>query len=260
MCHSACQPSESLHLGRLAQLLFEDLVLGQILDSPDGNLGLTRALPHRRDMHPNPYLSPAFGDIAFLDLVAVIAARKQVVEQSPSSLSIRRVRDIEDVEPAQFGVLVAEKAAEGCVALEPTPVLVDQQHPERRLVENGPHTRLTRLEGRFGLLSRADVPRYELHGGSSVESHRRGNDLYVELRPVELDVPFLDQRYGLSLTQHPGDPGGHQSLICGCDTLDDRVLRQLLEAVPAVQFDCGAVGEDKPSVLMNHNRVGQHLE
>ena len=76
MCDAACQAAESLHLRALTQLVFQDLVLGDVLDRADGKLRIGLAFSDRRDVHTSPDLATALRDIALLQGVAVVAPGK----------------------------------------------------------------------------------------------------------------------------------------------------------------------------------------
>ena len=253
--HTPRQPPESLHLGSLAQLLFEDFVLGEVFHGSDGDLGLAGALSHRRDVDPDPDLPAALCDIALLHFISVIAAGKQVVEQSPSRVSVRGVREVEDVQLAQFGVVVAEEPAECRVAFKPLPIPVDQEHSQRRLVEDGPNTSLARLEGGFGCPAGRYVTSHELDGRSPVECHRGGDDLHVERRAVQSQMALLHERLGLAAGQHATHPDPNQVLLFGRNVLDHGPAIHLHRATRAIHLDGGAVDEHGQTVLMDDDGV-----
>ena len=260
MGHAAGEPPQSLHLGGLPQLGFQRLVFGYVLDGADGKLGLPGTAPDRGDMHASPDLATILGQVALLHLVAVVALGEQVGQELTAGLDVDRVRVVQDRQPSQLLRVVTKQPPVGRVALNPMSIPVDEEHSERRLVEDRPHPGLAGLKCRFGLLARRDVAGNDLDGGLPVEDDGSGYDLDVEGGSVKLHMPLFYERRRLARAQHAGHPAEDEPSVLRSDEFDDRPTEHLLGRLHAVHPQGRTVGEDEPAVLVDDHRVGQQRE
>ncbi len=170
------------------------------------------------------------------------------------------MRVLEDRHLRQLFLGEADQPVEGRVALQGPTLPVGQHHPDRGVVEDGPHSRLALRRGALGGDSFADVAHDDLDRGAAVEDDRPGRRLHVEDGPVAAQMPLARRLDGAALADDLGNPIANGVFVRRGHEIPDAEPNHFGRITSAVQTGGSAIDEHDPPILVDRHGLREQVE